>query len=183
MWPSTTIGPRIDFDTRETDDDGCRRWRQLLHHGPGGSALPRTIRTPRRLLRGSLSRQFKTLWFDDDLDTDLKVKATHESDRQGRGLRASEGANDLYGPDRTATTDVGTRTRATHNVNLYLADAGRRRQRSDERLRQGRPAEAPTDDLTTPDDETTHQLEACALGVRLDRDHRRRRHHQGRLAA
>ena len=67
--------------------------------------------------RASASRQFKTLWFDDDLDGDLKVKITDKNPLPYR----FKGANDLYGPDRGRAEQHSFRedggVRDTDNVN------------------------------------------------------------------
>ena len=60
---------------------------------------------------GLEARQFKTLWFDDDLDGDLKVKG---SDKNPTAF-ARQGANDLYGVLGPGTDDG--RTRTDDNVN------------------------------------------------------------------
>ena len=107
---------------------------------------------------GLNARQFKTLWFDDDLDGDLKVKAT---DKDPLAYRL-KGANDLYGPARGDTPVNGVR--ATGNVtqiwqeiidddNDPTSDFGKIDLISAD------------DDPTTADNETTRALEACDPGV------------------
>ena len=77
--------------------------------------MPPTSRAGRSVPDDISSRQFKTLWFDDDLDGDLLVADKPKSTDKPAPYRL-KGANDLYGPDRDASNpEDGVRT--TGNVN------------------------------------------------------------------
>ena len=96
----------MTFDTRATDDRSVADDAGNTHGGNNyitewriGPVLDDTDTA--EVDEGLEARQFKTLWFDDDLDGDLKVKGT-DKDPTAFALK---GANDLYGPARGDTPE------------------------------------------------------------------------------
>ena len=94
---------RIGFDTRATDaiaadGDGNNGGNNYITTWKAGPVLVdrRTADAP----DGLEARQFKTLWFDDDLDGDLKVKATDKKPRP-TGSRERTTSTGLTVPVRT----------------------------------------------------------------------------------
>ena len=142
---------RDGFDTRATDADGT---------GGGNFYIGMAWKVGPVLGRGTLSsHQFKTLWFDDDLDGDFLTADKPKATDKPAAYRL-KGANDLYGPDRDATNPVDG-DRATGNVNqiwqMVIDDD------NDPTSDFGKvDLVSAKDDPTTADDETTLVLEACA---------------------
>ena len=144
---------RDGFNTRLTDADGAG----------GGNAYIETWKVGPD--EGLEARQFKTLWFDDDLDSDFLTADKPKSTDKAAAYRL-KGANDLYGPDRGETLE-GDRVdgvRATGNVNqiwqMVIDDD------NDPTSDFGKvDLVSAKDDPTTADDETTLVLETCLRGV------------------
>ena len=142
----------IGFDTRATDGDGGEGGNNFyITEWRVGPAQDDPATTEDEGLSG---RQFKTLWFDDDLDNDLKVKAT---DKKPTAF-VREGANDLY--EEATDTDTDTTFGNVTYVWQTLVDDD-----NDPTSDFGKiDLVSADDDPTTADNETTHQLEACDFG-------------------
>ena len=154
---------RTSFDTRDTDaidttgsgNNGGNHYITAWRIGP---VLDNPDTT--NDVEGLKARQFKTLWFDDDLDGDFKLKAKDKNPSPYRPM----GANDLYGPDAgfAETPTFGART--TGNVNQIwqmVVDED-----NDPTSDFGKiDLVSAKDDVTTADNETTRELEACNPGV------------------